>query len=384
LGVGAGNFQDYYTQFKLPEASEEVRDPHNFVLEVWATAGTFALLALATALGAFAVRIARAAEWAAEPSELPTASRNVKFIVAGGAAGLGLAFLIAPSVGLEFAEGQLAGGLALGAIVVAIVWPWIDAGTIGPRLPALAALVLAIHLLASGGITFPGVAGTFWICLALGLSLSDAASPIIPAPRAWRGRLAPLCGAVLMLAAGAACFVYSYQPVLASRAAMNEAFESRDFKARLGACLRAAQADPISPEPWAAIAQMEFDRWQQNPQNGPALQRFASAAEHINRLRPHSSAAWRRTAKWYLEIYQQNQSAEAAATAVDCFRNAVELYPNSGPLRGEYALALALTGQNDPARRHARTALELDALTPHADKKIPADVRAQLEALAAQ
>ena len=42
LGVGPGNFQDYYTQFKLPAASEEIRDPHNFVLEVWATAGTFA------------------------------------------------------------------------------------------------------------------------------------------------------------------------------------------------------------------------------------------------------------------------------------------------------------------------------------------------------
>src|SRR5262249_3288045 len=36
LGVGPGNFQEFYTQFKLPEASEEVRDPHNFLLEVWA------------------------------------------------------------------------------------------------------------------------------------------------------------------------------------------------------------------------------------------------------------------------------------------------------------------------------------------------------------
>ena len=49
-GVGPGNFQDYYTQFKLPEASEEVGDPHNFVLEVWATAGTVAFLALVAVL----------------------------------------------------------------------------------------------------------------------------------------------------------------------------------------------------------------------------------------------------------------------------------------------------------------------------------------------
>ena len=53
LGCGPGNFQDVYTQYKLPEASEEVADPHDFILEVWATAGTPALLALMAVLGLF-------------------------------------------------------------------------------------------------------------------------------------------------------------------------------------------------------------------------------------------------------------------------------------------------------------------------------------------
>ncbi len=53
LGCGPGNFQDVYTQYKLPEASEEVADPHDFLLEVWATAGTPAMLALLGALGLF-------------------------------------------------------------------------------------------------------------------------------------------------------------------------------------------------------------------------------------------------------------------------------------------------------------------------------------------
>ncbi|MHC4179152.1 MAG: O-antigen ligase family protein, partial [Planctomycetota bacterium] len=46
VGCGPGNFQNAYTAYKLPEASEEVADPHNFLLEVWATAGTPAMLAL--------------------------------------------------------------------------------------------------------------------------------------------------------------------------------------------------------------------------------------------------------------------------------------------------------------------------------------------------
>ena len=46
LGCGPGQFQSYYTRYRLPEASETVADPHNFLLEVWATAGTPAAIAL--------------------------------------------------------------------------------------------------------------------------------------------------------------------------------------------------------------------------------------------------------------------------------------------------------------------------------------------------
>jgi len=35
LGCGPGNFQHEYTQYKLPQASEEVADPHNFIIEIW-------------------------------------------------------------------------------------------------------------------------------------------------------------------------------------------------------------------------------------------------------------------------------------------------------------------------------------------------------------
>ena len=61
LGCGPGNFQDVYTQYKLPEASEVVSDPHNFLLEVWATAGTPALLAL---LQPFSACFGSVAGWA--------------------------------------------------------------------------------------------------------------------------------------------------------------------------------------------------------------------------------------------------------------------------------------------------------------------------------
>src|SRR5439155_18671632 len=53
LGCGPGNFQEAYAAYKLPQASETVADPHNFLLEMWATAGTPAVILLIGLLLAF-------------------------------------------------------------------------------------------------------------------------------------------------------------------------------------------------------------------------------------------------------------------------------------------------------------------------------------------
>ena len=58
LGCGPGNFQEHYARYKLPQASETVGDPHNFLLEIWATAGTPALLALLAMAAAFVWQLA--------------------------------------------------------------------------------------------------------------------------------------------------------------------------------------------------------------------------------------------------------------------------------------------------------------------------------------
>ncbi len=48
-GVGPANFAGPYLRHKLPEASEEIQDPHNMIFEVWAESGLFAMLALVAA-----------------------------------------------------------------------------------------------------------------------------------------------------------------------------------------------------------------------------------------------------------------------------------------------------------------------------------------------
>src|SRR5262249_47028936 len=50
-GYGPGNFTAAYLKHKLPQSSEEISDPHNLLLDAWATGGAWAALALLTALG---------------------------------------------------------------------------------------------------------------------------------------------------------------------------------------------------------------------------------------------------------------------------------------------------------------------------------------------
>src|SRR5262249_7118374 len=57
LGVGPGNFGRHYPRYMTATAFEKIQDPHNFILEIWATCGLFALLLLLAALGVFFFRV---------------------------------------------------------------------------------------------------------------------------------------------------------------------------------------------------------------------------------------------------------------------------------------------------------------------------------------
>src|SRR5262249_44904579 len=57
LGVGPGNFGRHYPRYMAATAFEKIQDPHNFILEIWATCGLFALLVLSATLGVFFCRV---------------------------------------------------------------------------------------------------------------------------------------------------------------------------------------------------------------------------------------------------------------------------------------------------------------------------------------
>jgi O-antigen ligase len=403
LGVGPGQFQNAYTAYMLPTASEEVADPHNFLVEIWATAGTPALAAVLALLVAFGVTVVRA-----EPSGGGTEGGSVGNALGGvprtgndlfplaserhrGRSlqaqagqddrpwlvylGAGCGFLLAFPLG--FISGAtphyvvLWLGLPLAAVAMALLHRWVVAGPLSPMLPAIGASAMLVNLLGAGGIATAGVAGTLWLLMAVGLNMVGCGERLAPRP----------VGLILLVLAsllGVACYQTAYAPVLQSQAEIHMA--DRDDMtppARQAHLLAAASADRLSAQPWRQLAALAMLRWQQEPSDvGYAV--YARCRQEAARLDPNSAPMWTRFGDDELAAHEQQPRPDRLQMAIKSYHRAVDLYPNSATGRAKLALAYQKAGDRQAFRQQRDRAIELDRLTPHADKKLPEELRRRL------
>jgi O-antigen ligase len=402
LGVGPGNFQIFYTHAKLPQASETVADPHNFIVEMATNFGLPACLLILTALVWAAVVSARSIQLMEKGCDKSVAENQTtdnvgNWIVLSGAV---VGTLIA------FPAGVLSGFsppvdvipfLAIGFVGTYLVLDSDDASHLHGYLSfaaLCAATVICIHLLASGGISFPGVALMLWGWLALALPpLSSSAydnvwfvkqakrkEPVAdssskeaeddegyefdPHKTAWI-----LSGAVgLILVAG--CYLTLYSPVLQSRAAIERAtweLEQGNTQAGRASIAEAAALDPAWVEPWNAefmIAAATADEQDAN------MTRLENMTEEIRRRSGPSSTAELSLGYGWLGVYRQTNTKPALRQAVTAFERAAEFYPADAFTRAELAWAYHLVGNDSAAKTAACRALELDNLHPHAERKL--------------
>jgi hypothetical protein len=396
LGCGPGNFGDHYTRYKLPTASEEITDPHNLFLEIAATAGLPAALALAAVLAGVlwlwfrgCVRedqemVGAVTSNARQSSRLSTGQRA---ILVGALAGLALAWIapyatgglidIAPGLVLTIACG------AIGAGIVWLLWPWVEHGTLAAPMLAAAALALAVNLLAAGGIAFPAVAGAMWLLIALTLDVTEMSveqSAIRTSGRMVRrinvGRIPLSIAGLASLTAVVGCYWFGYRPVVLSL------LESSAARAASGTEIEqllesAADNDPYAAQPQLDLAQWNFERWNHD-QQPQSFAQFEATVNKAIELRPSQSAVWLRVGLWYRQVAARTHQAEHFDRAVDACRRAVELYPNHAREHAMLALACHAAGHGEDAQREAAEAWRFDALTPHADQRLHDDLRREL------
>ena len=434
-GVGPGNFGSHYLLHKLPQSSEEIQDPHDLFLEVWAIAGFWALLALVAALAlAFWNLLGPAAAGPGEddkarvrlrrrPSEVsretspevsretsPEVSRETSPVVAaalpaGAPDRLGWLTL---SAGLGLVMVLLVGQMNLFQDDLLVRWvilsgSWLLAALLGlgfwRRVPlpatAFGAAVLAcvVNLLAAGGIGMPAVALVLWLLIALGLNLRDDRP--CGRLREYTGRL-PAFALAIVWSALAGSFVGAITPFWRSEAALagaDDALAHRppDFERAQAAYEFAEEADRYSPRPWLGDAYLQLLIWESRGSKPedlrwkkiPALLlKAASPPRNPDAWTLHSERALvtRDLLKKLGHTLSPREIIPLQASIVEATRTASRLYPTNATLHARLAESSAEISMFRDAVTEAQEALRLDAITPHQDKKLANAQREQLKA----
>jgi len=415
-GLGPGNFAGPYLRYKLPQASEEILDPHNLVLEVWATAGLWAVLALLAALGLGLwealgpSRVPEASDRATPPltdaavSDVKAgklAKRKVDPSAPPDRAGwlivcAGLSWVLVTLLGRlnPFAEGLMARWLILGTAWPIAVWLGLPLWTRVP-IPALgfgaAVLAVAINLLAAGGIGYPAVALPLWTMFALGLNLRDdrpCSQQRVVGRRFSAFSLAVVWAALVGSYAGAILPFWKSEAAMAEADSALAARPPQLDRAR-DAYSRAHELDKLSVRPWVALAETEYLYWRSRGAKGndPIWKMVSPTFDKALKFprNPNSLDVQRRRAELARSILSQGGAGlplidvlKLRAEVVKAYRSAAQLYPTSAILHAELAEASADLGDEKGAVEAATEALRLDRLNPHADKKLPDDVRKRL------
>lgn len=442
LGCGPGNFRYVYLRYKLPEASEEVSDPHNFVLELAATAGLPAAIVLCVVLLRTGIRLVRLIPHEHPGSDVisPADSCEVKegksvyqTSWSSGGIALGCGWLLAWPAGWLFgllSSAPQTGTYLLVGCPVAILsmialWPWIVHGRWSP-LAALAGLAaLVIHWLAAGGLTFPGVAYSFWLIWALSEDMLDEglawsqdvgrmpqagsqSGKLIAASKKWPKEVSLPAGWAYVACAALGvttflCYSTAYAPVLDARGLLAEAARMREFSRSQAEelLLKAAEADPWGYEPWLRLLELRVEEMRaQNdgpdlPKKDekeqirttvsvatkkPAEELDSYASQLLKRARNHHAVRWN-LAIAYQEYARMTGDKKALQQALAYASQAITLYPNQAGYHVGHAEMLLQAGRLREAQAAAKTALWLHEVTPHQDRKLPDETVANLNAI---
>jgi len=386
-GVGLGNFQSYYPLYKLPQASEIVADPHNWILDVcvslslplglivigwvaWQLRGVFRLQGEAALNSALLDQAERQQQLdrVAERGLLLGAS------VGGVLSALGLALLS----GLELSV-LLSAWLLASVCVVLFVGRWqVDVSELRGTARA-AVLTMLTCLLVSGSWQASGIAVPLLVGLVIASGgCSEQVLGTVAAARVgssgglrrWRGVVWPALGLI--------CFwVQSWQPVTTSWGLMQQSLAARTIDRQLAMVEAAAAADRLDTEPQRWRAQLLTIQ-----AVGPTGDQFSSLAEQS--LAAFDAWLARDSTKslnWELAGRNAMELAGRAhqlglpeqkwvAAASGYYSQGVARYPSSVVLHAQLAAVLALQQRWGEVAGELQLAVDLDAATPHADRKL--------------
>ncbi|PQO34813.1 MULTISPECIES: O-antigen ligase family protein [Pirellulaceae] len=374
FGCGLANFQGYYPEYMLPMASETVADPHNFVFEIWSMAGTPAIALFLAALVLWTRKIGFAGNQdgteetaSSNSSSEEPSDRPIWFGALAAPFVAPFLQMIMQEVMLDFTP--LLVGMLPALIVVAAL----------SRVPlkrdlrlwlVIAVAAMVINLTAAGGISFPSVAGSFYLLLAVAL-------PTRP-DVVWEDAKPKSAGLLIGLSGLFVVAYWGIQPVANRRTDMAYAMDAArrgDWRNMEQYAQAATIADPWSKDGPAMLANVYYQSWMNNADAPPAarqqlLEKFENALDEEFSRAGHSFPLHLSVGDWFLDMYRQSGNPEFLLEAIDHYRETVRLYPNRAIHHAQLAWALHLANMPEESTAEAQEALRLDKLNPHAERML--------------
>lgn len=370
FGCGPGNFQSVYPKYKLPEASEVIGDPHNFVLEIAATIGVPGVILI----GLWLVWIMRGSELTRNQSPTEPISAqpsSIQWWMLGGAL---VSAIVTPLFGALYGYGGIGFlgipivswtvSIALLLFVILRNSSLCDAPS--PIVVRVIVLVCFGNLLAAGGIGFPNLFITIATLLAFTAPFENRTS--IDGRNPTFARIIPAMGCLALWVA----FEFSTaRPVRAGALAYDEAeFLATESVAKSLALFDdACAADPWNFDYAMRKASLEFQAFVAQPTATGYVQLMADIDRAIAR-NPRSFAGYRLGGEASLVAAELLEDSGIRSKAITYYQSVVERYPAWSLPRAELAIAFESNGQSTSAIAEAKEALRLDSLCPHLDKKL--------------
>ena len=395
FGSGPGHFQSRYELYREPSASEQIAEPHNFLMETLA-AGGFPAAGLLVALMLLIVR-----QWARQ--RMPPVRNGGEGRGGGGGAAGGAADRGARAVMIG-AGGALLGVWVIGVAVRQVpdldahLWAvpaallvlvglrrWIGQGGHFPPLVGMIAVVaLVLHLLAAGGWTVPGIAVPLWILTG---SLLPTARPHgatgfgDAAARQAAGRPAgPAVAAVIAAVTVtllAALYVWSIRPVATVHRSM-------EFAAYYGSVGRlrdaqqtlrtAAAADPWDPRPLLDLSELYLIGLLQNPpstvEHAVLRRQWQAAVSQALQRSPETPVLRAAMGDQSLWLYQRWGEDGDLQRALRQYEIAAKLAPANERWAAQLAVVLAELRRPSDAAVWADRAKRLSAAGGHVERQL--------------
>ncbi|QDT50827.1 O-Antigen ligase [Symmachiella dynata] len=386
VGIGPGNFRNHYLQYKRPESSEEISDPHNALLDVWVNGGLISVVGLAAMAVLCIVTIRRSSGRLPDQlsdSSLEPAKQNRKSqsqrpagqimipVPQASTWGAFLAFCVVGATEFSAVTWCL---LAVWCVAMPLAGKAIGLNSPRPAVFLIAAATLMVHLSGAGGIAMPALCQMLLLCVALILPPAEAPTSARSLPR-WAG----IAALVLSLGISIACWQFATAPVSRASQLLAEGdyqlWERGNPVRARQAYLAATVADPYAGESWRKLAELELGGGLAKSEE--TRETVRKATEMLRKSLEKNPRSWnnfRILGEYYLQANLRLQSPELAGEAVAAFSSAVELYPNSAEIRGRLAEALFRDGRVADAQREARFALQLNETTQqagHVDRVLP-------------